>query len=47
MLATVVGGHAAAFSVIVVVIVFPIFSDGAVPMVTGVWLHSCNRSKWQ
>ena len=43
MLETAVGGHAAAFSVIVVVvfIVFPIFSDGAVPMVTGVWLHSC------
>ena len=43
MLETVIGGHAAAFSVIVVVvvIVFPIFSDGAVPMVTGVWLHSC------
>ena len=40
---TVVGGHAAAFSVIVVVVVvaFPIFSDGAVPMVTGVWVHSC------
>lgn len=37
---TVVGGHAAAFSVIVVVVVvaFPIFSDGAVPMVTG---HRC------
>ena len=43
MLATVIGGHATAFSVIVVVvfIVFPIFSDGVVPMVTGVWLHSC------
>lgn len=43
MLAVVIGGHATAFSVIVVVvfIVFPIFSDGAVPMVTGVWLHSC------
>lgn len=38
MLVTVIGGHAAAFSVIVVVvvIVFPIFSDGALPMVTGV-----------
>jgi hypothetical protein len=38
VLMTVVGGHAAAFSVIVVVVVvaFPIFSDGAVPMVTGV-----------
>ena len=38
MLATVVGGHTAAFSVIVDVgvIVFPIFSDGALPMVTGV-----------
>ena len=42
MLETVVGGHAVAFSVIVVVvfIAFSIFSDGALPMVTGVWLHS-------
>ena len=38
MLVTVIGGHAVAFSVIVdvVFIVFPIFSDGALPMVTGV-----------
>ena len=38
MLVTVIGGHAVAFSVIVVIvfIVFPIFSDGAVPIVTGV-----------
>lgn len=38
MLATVIGGYAAAFSIIVVVvfIAFPIFSDDAVPMVTGV-----------
>jgi|GEM_PF-3652136 len=38
MLVTVIGGHATAFSVIVVVvfIVFPIFSDSALPMVTGV-----------
>lgn len=36
MLVTVIGGHTAAFSVIVdvVFIVFPIFSDGALPMVT-------------
>ena len=43
MLATVIGGHAAAFSVIVdvVFIVFPIFSDGTLLMVTRVGLHLC------